>query len=117
TQFEWSTGTNQPGVHTFALRFIDRDGNYSEPALAMIRLLPPWYLNAAIAVPTFGGAGLLLGLTGFFAFRYSHKRHEAEKLREQMFAQEHRARLELEAKNTELAEAKVAADKANTAKS
>jgi signal transduction histidine kinase/CheY-like chemotaxis protein/streptogramin lyase len=117
TQFEWSTSAFQPGAYTFALRFIDRDWNYSAPVLATIRLRPPWYLNALIAVPTFGGAGLLLGLTGFFAFRYSRKRRETERLREQMFAQEHKARLELEAKNTELAEAKIAADKANTAKS
>src|SRR4030095_11385973 len=61
-----------------------------------------------------------LGLLGWaFAARalYLRKRREAQKLREQMFEQEHKARLELEAKNVELAEAKVAADKANTAKS
>jgi len=117
TQFEWSTGTNQPGPYTFALRFIDRDWNYSEPALAAIRLLPPWYLNAAIAVPTFGGAGLLLGWAFIARSLVIRRKREAEELREQMFAQEREARLALEAKNAELAEAKIAADKANTAKS
>jgi signal transduction histidine kinase/CheY-like chemotaxis protein/ligand-binding sensor domain-containing protein len=117
TQFEWSTSAYPPGTYTFVLRFIDRDWNYSEPALAMIRLLPPWYLNAFIAVPTFGGAGLLLSLTGFFAFRYSRKRREAEKLREQMFEQEHAARETLEIKNAELASARDAAETANKSKS
>ena len=54
-------------------------------------------------------AGVNLGLVGWaFAARtlYIRKRREAARLREQMFEQEHRALLELEAKNSELAEAK-----------
>src|SRR5262249_15726378 len=102
---------------TLALRFVDRDWNYSEPTLATIRLLPPWYLNAFIAVPTFGGAGLLLGWGLVARVLYGRKRREAERLREQMFEQEQRAREALEAKNEQLLEAKEAAEVANRAKS
>src|SRR6185369_17702412 len=48
---------------------------------------------------------------------YLRKRREAERLREQMLEQERRARVLLEAKNLELAEAKTAADHASAAKS
>ncbi len=79
--------------------------------------MTPWYPNAWIMVP--GGAGIL-GLFGWAILAralYVRKRREAERLREQMFEQERQARVLLEAKNNELAEAKEAADAANTAKS
>jgi signal transduction histidine kinase/ligand-binding sensor domain-containing protein/DNA-binding response OmpR family regulator len=117
TQFEWSTGAFAPGPYTFALRFIDRDWNCSEPVLATIRLLPPWYLNAAIALPVFGGGGSLLGWALIARLLYVRKRREAERLREQMLLQEQRAREALEAKNAQLLEAKEAAEVANRAKS
>ncbi len=116
-QFDWHTESNEPGDYTLALRFIDRDWNLSEPAMTTIRLLPPWFLRAAVAVPVFGGSGLLLGLLGFFGLRYSHKRHEAIRLRRQMLEQEHAAREALEANNAQLLQAKEAAESANAAKS
>ena len=71
----------------------------------------------ALMVPA--GAGVL-GLLGWgFAGlgMYVRKRREAERLREQMIEQERQARQQVETKNIELAEAKAAADQANTAKS
>src|SRR4030095_8514618 len=68
-------------------------------------------------VPLVAGNLGLLGWALMARSLYTRKRREAEKLREQKVAQEHKARIELEAKNAELAEAKIAADKANTAKS
>jgi signal transduction histidine kinase len=48
---------------------------------------------------------------------YHGKRREAQRLREQMYEQEHQARLQLESINAELADAKRAAEHASTAKS
>jgi signal transduction histidine kinase/DNA-binding response OmpR family regulator len=114
-QFDWRP--DKPGTYTASIQYLDGELNYSKPVLAQLTVAAPWYRNAWIMVPLVAGN---LGLLGWaFAARmlYMRKRREAEKLREQMFQQEHRARLELEAKNVELAEAKVAADQANTAKS
>src|SRR5438876_499503 len=48
-QLEWST--NQAGVYTLAVQFIDRDLNYSPPTVAVMTIVPPWYLNPKIAGP------------------------------------------------------------------
>jgi signal transduction histidine kinase/ligand-binding sensor domain-containing protein len=110
TQFEWSTSAFQPGTYTLALRFIDRDWNYSAPALATIRVLPPWYLNAFIAVPTFGGGALLLAWAFIARALVIRRKREAEQLRERLLAEEQKARQAAE-------EAKEAAEIANKAKS
>jgi signal transduction histidine kinase/CheY-like chemotaxis protein len=97
--------------------YVDGELNYSKPVLAQLTVVPPWFRNAFVVVPS---GGMVLGLLGWAFIARSlviRRKREAEELREQMFAQEHKARLELEAKNAELAEARVAADKANTAKS
>jgi hypothetical protein len=49
TECEWTT--NRPGNYTFALQYIDRDLNYSEPALHPVNVSPVWYANAWIMVP------------------------------------------------------------------
>ena len=59
----------------------------------------------------------LLGWAFVARMLYTNKRREAERLREEMLEQERQARLLLETKNKELAEAKEAADAASTAKS
>ena len=62
--------------------------------------------------------GGFLALTSpFFGWRYFGKRREANRLREQMLAQERQARETLERKNAELAQARDAAQAANRAKS
>jgi signal transduction histidine kinase/CheY-like chemotaxis protein/ligand-binding sensor domain-containing protein len=114
-QFDWQP--DQPGTYTASVSYVDGELNYSKPVLAQLTVVPPWFRNAFIMVPS---GGMVLGLFGWAFIARSlviRRKREAEELREQMFAQEHKARLELEAKNAELAEARVAADKANTAKS
>ena len=122
TLFEWPS--KQRGDYTVFVQSIDRDLNYSPPAVAHLTIVPPWYLNALIMVPS---GGLFLGLFAWaFVARalYFRKRREAEQLREQMLAQERAAHISLEAKAAALAEsnrqldlAREAADAANTAKS
>ncbi len=122
THLDWTT--NRAGTYTFAVQYINQDLRYSEPTLATLTLAVPWQANAWIMAP--GSAGVL-GLLGWaFVARalYARKRREAERLREQMFAQERQARLELESKNQQLTaakrvaeDAKESADAANQAKS
>ena len=114
-QFDWRP--DRSGTYQLAIRYVDGELNYSAPAIAMLTVAPPWYRNAFLMVPLVAGNLCLVGWAFAARALYLRKRRETEKLREQMWAQEHRARLELEAKNLELAEAKVAADQANTAKS
>jgi len=122
TQVDWRT--NVPGRYTFAVQYINQDLQYSEPSLATITLERPWHASLAIMVPAGAGVAGLLGWAFVARFLYGHKRREAERLREQLLAEEHRAKEALETKATQLAEsnrqlrsAKEAADAANTAKS
>ena len=114
-QLDWSPP--RPGSYTASVQYIDGELNYSKPVTATFKVRPPWFANTWIMVPL---VGVNLGLVGWaFAARslYLRKRREAAKLREQMFEQEHRARLALEEKNSELAAARTAADEANQAES
>ena len=114
-QFDWRP--ERPGTYTASVQYLDGELNYSKPVLAQLTVAAPWYRNAFIMAPLMAGN---LGLLGWaFAARvlYMRKRREAERLRERMFEQERQARVELEAKNAELAEAKRAADQASAAKS
>ena len=128
----------KPGIYTFAVGAIDRDLNYSEPATIVLKVVPPWYLNGWIAIPS-GGAilALLISSIVFGSHAYSKRREaqrlerEGQQLRDQMLEQEReaheqeaQARKEIEAKAGELAEsnrqlevAKDAAEAANRAKS
>jgi signal transduction histidine kinase/ActR/RegA family two-component response regulator len=109
-QFAWHA--TETGDHTLAVQYIDRDLNYSTPTLVPFRIVPPWYLNAWIVAP-FGGTTVGLLAWAFVACSlYVRKRREAERLREQLFAEEHEAREALEAKNLQLNEAKEAAETA-----
>jgi PAS domain S-box-containing protein len=95
TQCEWTT--NRPGTYTFAVQYIDRDLNYSAPALLTVRVVPVWYANAWIMVPGGGSALALIGWAFVARTLYMRKRREAERLRERLLEQEQRARKELEA--------------------
>jgi signal transduction histidine kinase/DNA-binding response OmpR family regulator/ligand-binding sensor domain-containing protein/protocatechuate 3,4-dioxygenase beta subunit len=106
-----------PGSYTLAVQYIDRDLNYSQPGLVHFSIVAPWYANALIVVPAGGGC---LGLVGWaFVARVLvlRRKREADHLREQLLEQERKARMTVEAKNKELAEAKEAADAASAAKS
>ena len=90
----------------------------------------PWYLDVWIVVPVGGVMFALALLTRVAGMRFLIKRHEALKLREQVFEQEYRSRealeaknaqllaaqAELELKNRELHDAKELAEQANRAK-
>jgi signal transduction histidine kinase/ligand-binding sensor domain-containing protein/ActR/RegA family two-component response regulator len=113
--FEWTP--QEAGTYIFEVQAIDRDLNLSEPARLVLEVVPPWYLNAWIALPLAGGGLALVVVSVLSSARYYAQRRESARLREQMLDQEHRARLALEAKNQQLQQAKEAAEEANRAKS
>jgi PAS domain S-box-containing protein len=93
-QHEWPAPKR--GDYTFFAQTIDRDLNYSTPALAHLTIVPPWFANAFIMVPS-GGA--LLGLIGWaFVARalVIRRKREAEQLREAMIRQDRASRVRLE---------------------
>ena len=93
-QFAWRT--NQAGAYTFFAQIIDRDLNYSTPAAVHFQIVPPFYANALIMVPS-GGA--LLGLVGWAFVARSlvlRRKREAEQLREEMAKRDREARVKLE---------------------
>ncbi|MDA1276720.1 MAG: ATP-binding protein [Verrucomicrobia bacterium] len=106
------------------MQYIDRDLNYSAPALVPLTIVPPWYLNAWIAAPSGVSAVGLVVWTFIARMLYNAKRREAERLRERLLEEEHKARMgaekaraEIETTNKELSKAKESADEANKAKS
>lgn len=95
TRFEWLAP--RAGDYTFFAQSIDRDLNYSAPAMAHLTIVPPWFANAFIVVPSGGG---LLGLIGWAFVARSlviRRKREAEQLREELYEKEHEAKEELEA--------------------
>ncbi|HRI12052.1 MAG TPA: two-component regulator propeller domain-containing protein [Verrucomicrobiota bacterium] len=119
---EWST--NRPGDYRFALQFIDRDLNYSHSAVLPLALVPPWYRNAWIMAPLILLNSSLLVWAISARTLYVRNRHEALRLREELFVQEQSARRALEAEveerkkaESELKQAKEAAEIANNTKS
>ncbi|MEW6158965.1 MAG: two-component regulator propeller domain-containing protein [Verrucomicrobiota bacterium] len=90
SQLDWST--NRAGHYTFAVQYIDRDLNYSPPALAFLSLVPPWYLDARIAGPILAANVALLGVAVLSSIRSRRRKIEAERLRERLWAEEHKAR-------------------------
>ena len=120
--FEWNPSNS--GTYTFEVQVIDRDFNYSEPARVTLTVVPPWYLNGWIAIPATGAILALLVVSILSVFHSSTHRRESQRLRDQVFEQEHlmlererSTRESLEVKNAELEEAKEAAEAANQAKS
>ena len=107
----------EPGDYTFSVQAIDRDLNYSKPASVTLKIVPPWYLNGLIVFPSSGGIFAMLMASFFFGYRYYSQRRESQHLRDEMLEQERQSRQTLEAKNTELEEAKDVAESANRAKS
>jgi signal transduction histidine kinase/DNA-binding response OmpR family regulator len=114
-RFTWAPAAR--GMHTVAVQYTDRDLNRSPLALALVNVTPLWYANPLVMGP--GGVAFL----GLFVWAFIaralviRRKREAERLREQLLEEEHRARETLEAKNAELEQARAAADEANRAKS
>ncbi len=96
--------SHSPGTYAVEVQAIGRDLNYSAPARLTLTKPPPWYLNAWIAIPTVGGTGALVILSIFFGSKYYRQRREAQRLRDRLLEQEHRARVSLEEKNAQLEE-------------
>lgn len=100
TSFEWIA--DDPGNYLYQVQAIDRDLNYSVPASILLSVIPPWYLNGIIVIPS--GAGLVALI--FFAAsswaRFNGQRRETIRLQEHIFQEEKKARESLEVKNSEL---------------
>jgi signal transduction histidine kinase/ligand-binding sensor domain-containing protein len=108
TEIRWTT--NRAGSYTFAFQFIDRDLKYSEPTLATVSFVPPWFLNARIMGPTITANVALIGVAIVSTWRARQRKREALRLRERLFEEERKARAAAE-------EARKASDEANEAKS
>src|SRR5262249_7321460 len=115
TQFDWTTNRN--GIYTVAVQYIDREANRSPLSMVVLMLQPAWYANAFITVPASSSALALLGWALVARVLYVRKLREAERLRMQLLAEEHRAREAAEAsaralatKNGELEQARREAD-------
>jgi PAS domain S-box-containing protein len=88
-EFAWPA--KSAGAYTFFAQSVDRDSNYSPAAMAHLTIVPPWFANAFIMVPS---GGVFLGLFGWaFVARslVARRKREAEQLREQMLEQEREA--------------------------
>ncbi len=121
-QFAWRT--NKAGAYTFFAQMIDRDLNYSTPAAVHFQIVPPFYANAFIMVPSGSVAVGLIGWAFVARSLVLRRKREAEQLRQRMVEQERAAHTALAAKaaalaesNRQLEDARIAADVANTAKS
>ena len=100
-QVIWST--NRAGWYTLAVEYIDRDLNYSPPALAFVQVFLPWYANPWILRPGALGVAALALITLAANARARARRREAEALRERLLAEEHKARQAAEAVTQTLA--------------
>ena len=94
TVFAWTP--QKAGVYVFEVRAIDRDLNNSAPASVTLKVVPHWYLNGWIAIPSMGALTGFLVLFVVFARRYYVRHREAQHLREEMLQQEHSAREQAE---------------------
>jgi signal transduction histidine kinase/ligand-binding sensor domain-containing protein/CheY-like chemotaxis protein len=93
-EFAWPA--KAAGEYTFFVQSIDRDLNYSPPAVAHFTVVPPWYANALIVVPSGAAA---LGLVGWaFVARalVIRRKREADELREEMIKKDRAARVLME---------------------
>jgi signal transduction histidine kinase/ligand-binding sensor domain-containing protein len=114
---QYETTFNARGLHTFAVRYIDRDLRYSPPAVTVLLVVPPWYFDPRRIGPLAGANLALAAFAVVAARRLRERKREAQRLREQMLDQERAAREALESRNAELQKARAAADEANQAKS
>ena len=84
TAMQLEKAFDKPGAWTLAVQFIDRDLNYSRPTLATINVALPWHANLAVMIPAGTGVAGLLGWAFIARLMYMRKRHETERLREQL---------------------------------
>ena len=84
------------GAYIFEVQAIDRDLNRSAPASITLKVVPQWYLNGWIAIPSAIALTALLVLFVIFTGRYYVRQREAQHLREGMLQQEQSAREQAE---------------------
>jgi signal transduction histidine kinase/FixJ family two-component response regulator len=110
----WKSPTRQPqfnlilpeaGTYTVEVQAIDHVLNYSEPGRLTLQVVSPWYQNAWIIGLGLGGVLLLALATVGLGFRTHRHRRQTQRLRQQMFEQEHQALTTLEGINARLQEA------------
>ncbi len=94
TMFAWTP--QKAGPYIFQVQAIDRDLNSSAPAGVTLKVVPQWYLNGWIAIPSAIALTVLLVLFVIFIGRYYVRRREAQHLREGMLQQEQSAREQAE---------------------
>ena len=94
TVFAWTP--QKAGVYIFEVRAIDRDLNRSAPASVTLKIVPPWYLNGWIAIPSAIALTGLLVLFVVFTGRYYVRHRETQHLRGEMLRQEQSAREQAE---------------------
>ena len=94
TTFGWTP--QKAGVYIFEVRAIDRDLNNSAPVSVTLKVVPQWYLNGWIAIPSVVVIMGFIVLFVVFTGRYYAKRREAQRLREEMLQQEQSAREQAE---------------------
>jgi signal transduction histidine kinase/ligand-binding sensor domain-containing protein len=89
---EWNWTPQKPGLYTFAVQYVDLDLNHSWPTVAVLTVVPPWYLNARIVGPAAAANVALLGVAIISTVRSRQRKREAERLRELLFRQERKSR-------------------------
>ena len=98
----------KPGKYTFEVQAINRDLRYSDPKNISFNVLPAWYMNGWILIPTSSLIVVIMVLALVYGIRYYQQRRESElleleakKLQAQMLEQERETRLALEAELTD----------------
>jgi len=98
----------KPGKYTFEVQAINRDLRYSDPKNISFNVLPAWYMNGWILIPTSSLIVVIMVLDLVYGIRYYQQRRESElleleakKLQAQMLEQERETRLALEAELTD----------------
>ena len=97
TIFEWTP--QKAGNYTFEVQAIGRDLNYSTPDSVTLQVVPPWYLNGWIALPSGGAILAFFVLSVFFASRYYIQRRKSHHLQAQLLTEERRAKEAAESAN------------------
>jgi signal transduction histidine kinase len=115
TTAEWTF--EKPGAYVVAAQYLDQWLRYSVPTVFRMDIVPPWYLDLRIAGPTAAANAMLLGLAILASTRSRQRKREADRLRERLFEEEHKAREAAEREKLAAQQARAAADDANRAKS
>jgi len=108
---------DKPGNYIFEVQAIDRDLNYSEPSIIRLEVIPHWYLNTWVILPSGIFVIILLSAFTFLGIRYYAQKQESQKLRVKMLEQERQKNLQLQEAKDKAEKARITAEFANKAKS